>query len=569
MNKLKSLLMFDMYKIGLAVLCVGVGAGGFSYMLHESVHIVTNYLGTFETFDLKSYFFAVIVATISYLLTRFFFKETHGSGIPFVKLSLVAYKGKMPKRMPFGKFLTSFFTLCSGLSFGKEGPLVTISAAWAHLVAHIFKMNRQITKVLVVSGATAGLSAAFNTPIAAVVFTIEEIMGELNTKYLGPIIVASVIASVTSYKLFGNKATFVSLNYGFHTEWHFFSYLLLGLVMSLVGFLFVKIILFSKDIRKKYFEKLDLLFVIFAVSLAGLFSQYSSEVLGDGTATINKLLMGNHNETLSYIAILFVMKLVLSTSAYSTGLSGGLFMPVLFLGAVGGSAFGIILTKLGLSGIEIGAFALLGMTSLLVSVIRAPFTAFVMLFEMTRDYELILPLMISSIAAYWISTVIDPESVYESVAEYEGVHLPTHSDNECLNEMAVEDCMIKEVISIASNKTVFEVKDTFLNYDIGGFPVLKNGRLIGVVNKCDLKAKLDEAPDTAVSALLKHSIISIYPDQSLLVALDRMKRFEIGRLPVVSRFNDKELLGIITPQEIVRFLGLSKEEDEEIEVTKE
>ena len=566
MKKFNEVFSTSVLKVGVAVVLIGVGAGVFSYLLHSSVHYASVALGTVSTFTPRTYVFAISVALISYFLTKYYFKDTNGSGIPQVKLSLVAYKGKMPKRMPFGKFLTSFFTLCSGLSFGKEGPLVTISAAWGHLVAHTLNLNRQVTKVMVVSGATAGLSAAFNTPIAAVVFTIEEIMGELNTKYLGPIIVTSVLASVTSYKLLGNKATFINLSYGFHNEWHLFSYLGLGLVMSLVGFIFVKSVLAAKEIRKKYFQKFDFIFVIVAVVMAGLFSQYTPEVLGDGTATINKLLAGEYKDMLSYILMLFVMKLLLSTSSYSTGLSGGLFMPVLFLGALGGAAYGVILTKLGLSGIEVGAFALLGMTSLLVAVIRTPFTAFVMLFEMTRDYDLILPLMISSIAAYWISTIIDPESVYESVAEYEGVHLPTPSDNECLNGMIVEECMLTEVISLASGKTLFELQETFEARDIGGYPILKNGKILGVVHRKFLRQELKENPETLVDDLLKHPLITIYPDQSLLVALDRMKRFEVGRLPVVSRFNDKVLLGIITPQEIVTFLGLSKEEPETEEI---
>jgi CIC family chloride channel protein len=559
MKKFDHLLKTDFYKICIAVTMIGFGAGVFSYLLHESVHFATGQLGTFKQFTLKSYLFAISVALISYGLTKFIFKDTNGSGIPQVKLSLVAYKGKMPRRMPFGKLITSFFTLCSGLSFGKEGPLVTISAAWAHLISHLLNLNRQITKVLVVSGATAGLAAAFNTPIAAVVFTIEEILGELNTKYLGPIIVTSVVASVTSYKLLGNSSTFIPLHYGFHIEWHLFLYLLLGLLMSVVGFILVKTILISKTIRTKYFKKYDFLFVIFAVSIAALFSQYSSDVLGDGTSTINKLLLGKGGAILSYLFIIFIMKIILISGSYSTGLSGGIFMPVLFLGALGGSVFGILLIKIGVTNIDVGAFALLGMTSLLVAVIKTPFTAFVMLFEMTRDYELILPLMISSIAAYWISTLMNPESVYESVAEYEGVHLPTHRDNECLNEMIVEDCMITDIVTLDVNDSVLSVQDKVKEAIFGGFPVLKNGKLAGVINKCVLREMIEQGEDCKIHELLiRYSIISIHPDQSLLLALDRMKRFDIVRLPIVSRFNDKKLLGIITPGDIVNHLGLSK-----------
>lgn len=560
MSNLNSVLKLDFYKLSVAIILVGFGAGVASFLLHESVDVSLEFLKSHHPFEIRTFIFTTLLALSSYYLTKHVFKGTSGSGIPHVKLSLVAYKGKMSRRMPFGKFITSFLTLCTGLSFGKEGPLVTICASWGHLVSHTFKLSRQEVKMLVTSGATAGLAAAFNTPIAAVVFTIEEVLGELNTKYLGPIITASVIASVTSYKLLGNKSTFESLSYTFDTNWHLILYFILGLIMSIVGYVFVKMILLSKDLKRKYFEKYDYLYIIFAIFLVSLASQYSTEVLGDGTSTINKLMLGSFHQPLSFILILFVLKLILTANSYSTGLSGGLFMPVLFLGAIGGSTYALMLQKMGIENIEVGAYALLGMTSLLVAVIRTPFTAFIMLFEMTKDYELILPLMVSSIVAYRISDLINPESVYESVAEYEGVHLPTANDNECLSELSVEDCMITDIVTLDYKQRIFDLREFIEEYNHGAYPVLRKGKLIGVVPRYDIRQQLKAEEDVEVSKLVKYSTISIYPDQSLLVAFDRMKRFEIGRLPVVSRVNDKKLLGIITPEVIINYLGLQKEE---------
>ena len=548
-------------RMALAVLVIGVGAGFFSYALHESVYLAGEYFGTWKRFTPQTFIYSLVFVAISFVLTRFLFKDTGGSGIPQVKLALVAYKGKMPRRMPFGKFITTFFALISGLSFGKEGPMVTIGASWAHLVAHTLKMNRQITKLLVTSGATAGLAAAFNTPISAVVFTIEEVIGQLNTKYLGPIVVTSVIASVTSYKLLGNNSTFVSLHYKFHDEWQLALYLSLGLIMSLIGVFFIKSVLFMKQLKMTYFQNYDYLYLIIAVMLTAFCSQYTSAILGDGAGMINILLKGDNVPLLKIILIIFVMKLVLASTAYTTGLSGGIFMPVLFLGAVGGAAFGLFLQKMGVHKIEIGIFAMIGMTSLLVSVIRAPFTAFVMLFEMTKDYELILPLMSSSIVAFWLSSKIHPESIYESVAEYERVHLPTARDNDTLNEMVVEDCMVRDVMTLNASDMVKEVVVQVNATVFGGFPVMRHGKLIGVVNRCEVNEKFKADPECRLRDAARYSVITIFPDQSLLVAMDKMKRFEIGRLPVVSRFSDKMLLGIITPEDIVNYLGVSRQDE--------
>lgn len=558
MKKLDEVIKREYHKISIAILAIGIGAGVFSFLLHESVAFTSSFLGTDKAFNLKTLAFSLLFVLVSYLLTKYIFKDTNGSGIPQVKLSLTVYKGKMPKRMPFGKFFTSFATLCSGLSFGKEGPMVTIAAGWAHLVSHTLGFNRQLTKVLVASGATGGLAAAFNTPIAAVVFTVEEILGELNTKYLGPIVITSVIASVTSYTLLGNNSTFIAIDYKFHVEWHLVLYLLLGLFMSIVGQMLIKGVILLKSAKSRFFEGKDLIFIFIVVLLVAACSGVNPAVLGDGVSTINLLLEGKNPELITSVLSLFVMKVGLMIASYSTGLSGGLFMPVLFIGAVGGTLFAMIIAHFGIVNIHIGVFALLGMTSLLVSVIRTPFTAFVMLFEMTRNYELILPLMISSVAAYWFSSLFSPESIYETVSEYEGVHLPTSRDNECLNDMSVEDCMVSNVECLKADDKISDVIEQVQNSSYGGFPVLRGERLLGVINRYEVLERFENEPDCLVINAARYSVIHIYPDQNLLVALDKMKRFSVGRLPVLSRTRDRHLLGIITPEDIVGYLELTK-----------
>ncbi len=558
-NKFNYLFKSEFYKFSFGVFLVGCGAGLASYLMHIVIDLLKRYAKTDGPFGLTAIGFSLAFTGVSYLLTKTWLQDTTGSGIPQVKIALVAFKGRMGKRLPGGKFITTILTLASGLSFGKEGPMITIGASWGHLVAYILKLNRQLTKLLTTAGATAGLSAAFNTPIAAVIFTLEELLGQLNTKYLGPIILTSVLASVTSYKLLGNQTTFIHLSYKFNIEWHLILFLVLGLIMSSVGFIFVRSIIFAKDIKKKYFKEKNFLFIVIVVGLAAGISQFAPETLGDGVGSINLMLAGKHTSLLKVLGVLFLMKFILSSASYSTGLSGGIFMPVLFLGAVGGNLYGHFLHNIGITDIEIGVCTLMGMTSLLVAVIRAPFTAFIMIFELTGDYELILPLMTSSIVAYWFSYNFDQETVYETLAEYEGVHLPGVSDNECLHEMSVEEAMVKDVASLRWGEPVANYEEVINQNDFGGFPVLKKGKLVGVLNRRELKTMLEKNPDGLIGDLLKYNPITIYADQSLVVALDKMKRFDIGRLPVVSRVNDKQLLGIITPKDIINYLDLTKQ----------
>ncbi len=558
MRALKKFSKSEQLRVALATLLIGVGAGVAATLLHDFSSMLTKAIGSNKSFTFYTFFGALLFAALSYYLTKLVFNDTNGSGIPQVKLALVAYRGKLPKRMPVGKFLTTVLTLGTGLSFGKEGPMVTISASWAHFVSHYLKLNRQLMKVMVASGAAAGLAAAFNTPIAAVIFTIEEILGELRTKYLGPIIVTSVVASVTSFKLLNHHATFLPIHYQFHIEWHLIFYFLLGALAAVLGSLLTKSILAFKELKKKTCESKGFIFVIGVIILAALASHYDPVVLGDGVAFMNQLLSGKINLGLSSLLIILVIKGVLVASAYSSGLSGGIFMPVLFLGALGGSAFGSVLTLAGVEHIEIGAFALMGMTSLLVSVIRTPFTAFVLLFEMTHDYELILPLMVSSITAYWIAEAISPYSVYEEVAEYEGVHLPNQKDSEYLTELSVEDCMIRDVFTLRGSITVEEAMKQIEGKPFSGFPIVFKEQLYGVINLYELRTQFKKDPTVKLHEITKYNAIYVYPDQNLLVAMDKMKRFNISRLPVVTRFNNRHLVGLITPYEVVEHLGLSK-----------
>jgi CIC family chloride channel protein len=443
------------------------------------------------------------------------------------------------------------------MTFGKEGPLVTISAAWAHLVSHYLKLNQQLTRVLVASGAAAGLASAFNTPIAAVIFTIEEILGELKTKYLGFVILTAVIGSVTAFKLNGNISTFTPVHYKFKIEWHLIFYLALGLIMALKGVYFIRLIIFFKDFKKKFFKN-EYLYIIFVLCLIAVASNFTVEVLGDGIGTINRMLLGSELLSTKSLIILLVLRFFFATTSYSTGLSGGLFMPVLMLGAIGGNLVGLLLVHLGVEGIQVGAFTLLGMTSLLVAVIRTPFTAFVLLFEMTLDYELILPLMVSSISAFWVASRLSPSSVYEEVSAYEGVHLPTPEDGELLEIMNVEECMSREVKSLDGNKTVRESYKEVVNLEFHGYPILVDGKLFGVINIYNLEEEVKNNPELLTKDVKLFSVAYVFPDQNLLVVMDKMKKYNLGRLPVVNRFDQSQLIGIITPEDIVSYLGITK-----------
>lgn len=543
------------YKFSLALLLVAASSGVISYLFQQTIIFLMDFAHTNESFTLRSFIFSISFVLVSYFLTKTIFKETEGSGIPQVKLSLAALKGRFPRRMPFGKFITSVLTLSSGLKLGQEGPLVTISASLAHLYARMFNLTKEGTKLLVVAGAASGLSAAFNTPIAAVVFTIEEIMGELNSKYIGPIIIASVTASVVSFNILGSTPVFGLLHYTHENEWHLIFYMFLGLFISLIGYTWITTILFLKKLKARLPEKFEFIFAVITIVLVGACTIIIPPSAQSGHDVIVRFLEQDMEYAIVPVLILFVFKFFATSASYCTGLSGGIFMPALSLGALGGVLFASVLQQLGFAGIEVGAFALLGMTSYLVSTVRVPFTAFIMLFEMTRNYDMILPLMVSSVSSYFISQLLSDESIYETIAEYEGVHLPSHKDKEVLEELEVESCMIRDVISFQSYQKIGEIKEQIEGLKVSGFPILEGNQLFGIISKDDILQSSDEA---VLKNLASRDIITIYPDQSFLIAIEKFKRFKISRIPVISRYNKKKMVGIITMETIVDYIREQK-----------
>jgi len=238
------------------------------------------------------------------------------------------------------------------------------------------------------------------------------------------------------------------------------------------------------------------------------------------------------------------------------------------MGATLGSFVGAVSTEFFQdANISAGAYALVGMGAFFAAVIRAPFTSIIMVFELTRDYNIILPLMIASIVAFVLSSRIEKESIYELIAEQDGIHLPTREDHETLEQMTVEDAMVTDITSYNANLLIKEAFGMNKGSLISGFPILRNGRVIGMVSRSDISTEMAKGNgEKTVEQICEKKVIKIYPDQSLLVAFHRLKRFQISRLPVVSRLDDKHLIGIITAQDIIRNFGYQiKEEEKKID----
>ena len=554
----------------------GVAAGLVAVSLHQITYALTDWIGTNRSFDWRALILGGSALLISSYITWRHFPSTSGSGIPGVKVALAVFHGKIELKNTIAKFFTTILSLSSGLSIGREGPTIAITSGIGSWLGSVFSLSKARIKALVAIGSAGGIAAAFHTPIAAVIFTLEEVVGDLNaTKVLGPVIISAVVASVTAQMLLGGQShTFDQLHYSFGNPRELLIYLVLGVICAILGSLWVHSVLWTRALNLKIFKhhKLTPTMLVFVIIAA--ISLIFPRVLGSGHDTIaealNSLLLDWR-----LLGALFVFKFIATTLSYSTGASGGLFMPTLLMGATLGAFVGSIsghffpeLTE------HAGAYALVGMGAFFVAVIRAPFTSIIMVFEMTRNYNIILPLMIANGVSYILSSQMLKGSVYENLAEQDGIHLPTKEDNDVLENLVVEDAMVNDAITLNSALSAKEAWDGIKakGPEFSGYPIVKNGLLEGIISTNQLRAMIAKGEgDKRLIDFAEKKLITIHPDQSLLVAFHKLDRFQVSRLPVVSRLNDKKLVGIITAEDIVSKFGyhLKEEENQELAVVEE
>lgn len=477
--------------------------------------------------------------------------EASGSGIPQVKANLANVPIKLSWRVAFVKLVTAMLALGSGLTLGRQGPTVHVGAALAAQLSRWVPTSPDNRRQMIAAGAGAGLAAAFNAPITGVLFVVEELLQDLSGLTLGTAIIASFIGAVVS-RLLGGRSLELNLVLTAHstsfslTEVPFF--LLLGVLAGLLGSLFERGIIASI----KFYRQLHLSLPV-RVGLAGFVSGVVMALLPpafrDNTGLREFLITGEASWYLAAIA--FVVQFILTLVAFGSGAPGGLFAPSLILGSALGYLVGV--AEHNLMGIGSPAtYALAGMGAFFSVVSKVPITAIVIVFEMTTDFNLVLPLMIGSVTAYLIAESVYPGSLYSRILELNGIHLEKSSAPQgLLAELTAKDVMQPRVETLGAQMTLDEAVQAFSRSHHRGFPVVDNGKLVGIVTQTDL-AKMRArhlSGDTRLSEIMTPQPVSVSPSASLGNVLYLLDRYQIGRLPVIE---GRKLIGIITRADIIR-----------------
>ncbi|ASC70750.1 Chlorine channel protein [Halomicronema hongdechloris C2206] len=486
-----------------------------------------------------------------------FAPETSGSGIPHIKAVLGYVPMALNLRVALVKLVSTLLALGSGLSLGRQGPTVQIGAALAAQLSHWVPTSPEYRRQLISAGAAAGLAAGFNAPISGILFVVEELLQDFSGLTLGSAILASFVGAVVSRLLGGQglNLTMGTLPVGLGLADLPFL-VLLGLMAGVLGTLFNRGIFASLS----FFRRMKGISLPGRVGLAGLLTGLVGIWLPiaaqDNTGLREFLVTGEAGWQL--IAVAFLAKFGLTLIAYGSGAPGGIFAPTLVLG----SALGCLVSFLaqgiyGGLGLPLVAastttYALTGMGAFFSAVTRVPITAIVIVFEMTANFNLVLPLMIGAGIAYLISERVASGSVYSGLLRWQGIELeatPT-ATNPWMN-LTAADLMQRRVETLSSQMTLQEAMEAFSRSHHRGFPVVDGRRLVGIVTQSDLGAAKVQAREAALplTQIMTPHPVTVNPTASLTQVLHLLNQLKISRLPVTQ---EGKLVGIITRGDIIR-----------------
>jgi CIC family chloride channel protein len=567
------------------VFCIvcGLLCGLVAVAFHLSIHFVFESLWTYAQRQGSPRFMWIMIASPAVagllvgLAIRFLAPSAAGSGIPQTRAAFYNDDGRIPLSAAFWRFILGVLYIGFGNALGREGPTAHISSSIASALGRWgFRDNRR-ARAMVPVGMAAGIAAAFNAPLAAITFVFEELLDNFSMRALGGIVVAVVISAALSRGILGDQPI---LSGHLQTEYHLSTWMLvaipLGILTGLLGHLFVSSVL---TLRSALRHHKHILPVWLQPAIGGLLCGG----LGYGALVLTFQVSGRGERSVfsigyealepafeghllwQVLAILLVFKFIAVVFNYATGGSGGLFSPALFLGGMLGGLIGTAVTWLhahmplpGFPGPEavIGGCVLLGMGTAFAAIIRCPFTSLIIIFEMTGNYSLILPLMAGNILAWGLARRLRPIGIYNALLLQDGVSLkrmPAYRGPQDYRNLPVSTIMTHEIVSLdgaaKSGESLRRLRDEGIQHT--AYPVIDDrGVLLGILTDAELASAMPEL-DTA-ALVVGQSLTVAYPDASIREIANRMVAKDLHQVPIVSASETGKLLGLVTLNDIAR-----------------
>jgi CIC family chloride channel protein len=466
--------------------------------------------------------------------------------------AVVLGDGQISTRRTIVKCVSALFTIASGGSIGREGPLVQLSSVIASAFGRLQKWSTPRLRLLVGCGAAAGIASAYNAPIAGAIFVAEIVLGSMAMEMLGPLIFSSVIATLTVRGFLGPDPLYKIPPFQLNRNSEIVPYLLLGLTAGVIAPWFIRLLNAAEDWVGRMATPIYLKMFLGGLVVGALAIWYP-EVCGNGYSTVSGIL---HGQWLwQTLLVIFIFKILATTATFGSGAVGGVFTPTLFIGASLGFLFGTatqhIVPHLAMNP---SAFALVGMGAFLAAATHAPIMAIVMIFEMTLDYQIILPLMLACVVGYYTSVSIEKRSIYAEALKRKGAG----DYRRQLAELHVRDLMKQKPLSVAPTAGFAEIGEKFIATRFNYLYVTDHDRFLGAISLHDIKNFL-HTPELATVVIardiLRESFPTVRPDASLTEALERFSHHDGERLPVISGANGQALVGSVSKTDVILALA--------------
>ena len=480
--------------------------------------------------------------------------EAKGHGVPEVMESVVREGGVLKARTIFIRGVASAITIGTGGSAGREGPIAQIGAAIGSAVAQVFRLSSNNVRTLLGCGAAGGIAATFNAPIAGALFALEIVLGDFHVATFTPVIMSSVIATTTTRYMHGGKAIFDVPYYQLVNPVEIIFYAILGLLAGLVALLFI----YSMEKSEHFFEKKvpihPWLKPALGGFLVGIIGLAFPQIFSNGYEPMGKALMG---EMLLWLMFSLVFVKIIATSlTLGSGGSGGIFAPALYIGAMLGGAFGSAINMLfPFMTAKSGAYALVGMGAVLAAAAHAPLTNILLVYELTGDYHIILPIMVACIMSTLTIRALSPHSIFTVGLHKRGITIEAGKEVNVLQSLKVKDAMATELEVIAEDMPFGEILRHITLSKFSNFPMVnKEGQLTGILSFQDIREHVfDPELDQLVIAkdLATLSVPTVTPTDNLKDALSSLAYGNIEQLPVVDTRDRSKLLGILTRSDII------------------
>jgi CIC family chloride channel protein len=464
--------------------------------------------------------------------------------------AVVLGDGKISARQSLVKSLSALFTISSGGSIGREGPLVQLSAMQASLAGRLQRWTTPRLRLLVGCGAAAGIASAYNAPISGAVFVAEIVLGTMAMEIFGPLVFASVVATLTVRGFLGPGPLYEIPLFRLNGNWEIIPYLLLGLASGLVAPWFIRLLRVSEKWAGQISAPVYLKMCVGGL-IVGALAVFCPQVCGNGYSVVNEILRGEW--LWQTLAVILIFKVFATAATFGSGAVGGVFTPTLFIGASLGFLFGAATHHItGSASVNPSAFAIVGMGAFLAAATHAPIMAIIMIFELTLDYQIILPLMLACVVGYYTSAKIEKRSIYAEALKRKGAGDYAKQ----LAELHVRDLMKPNPLTISRTTGFSEIAEKFIATRFNYLYVADDGSFVGAVSLHDIKNYLN-TPELAkvviAGDLLRDSFPVVRPDASLIEALEHFSQLDGERLPVVS--HDRQLIGTIAKTDVILALA--------------